>query len=572
MAIVALVASSLGVTFLTTTSAFASANWTPATVVPGTAALNVGGDALMFQVSCGGAGNCGSVGTYTDVSGNTQAFVANEVSGTWGNAIEIPGWQALNAGGTAGAIFSISCAAVGSCSAGGSYTDVANQLQSFVVDETNGTWGTAIEVPGTAALNVGNKIGEVTSISCSSAGNCSAGGSYTNASQAREAFIVDETNGTWGNAIEVQGTATLNVGGNASIVSLSCSTSGNCGGEGFYADAASHLQTFVVSDTNGTWGNAIEMPGLSTLNVGGLAGGNQVSCSSAGNCGLAGIYADSSNHLQAFVANETNGAWSSALEVPGTASLNAGAIGSATSISCPSNGTCSAGGSYTDSGGNVQSYVVNESNGSWGSAIEIPGTASLNAGGLAAVASLSCASPNNCSVGGLVSATTTTSQAFAATETNGVWSSAVEVPGVASLNVGGTSVVFSVSCTSDGTCAVAGQYTDSSNNFQTFVASLTAAAPSTKKLPPGAPTIRVTSPAKGDVSIALVGVTASHGQPILHFQYSLNSGPWINGSEKASKTFLIAHLTSGKTYHVRLRALNKSGPGAPSRAVTLKVK
>ena len=572
LAIVTLVASSLGVTLLSANNAFAGTNWTPATEVPGTAALNVGGDALMFQASCAGVGSCGSVGTYTDAAGNTQAFVANEVNGTWGNAIEIPGWQVLNTGGKAGSTFTISCAAAGSCSAGGSYTDGSNQLQAFVVDETNGTWGNAIEVPGTAALNVGNKVGEVASISCSSAGNCSAGGTYANSSQAQEAFVVDETNGTWGNAIEVPGTATLNGGGAASVVSLSCSTSGNCSGEGLYADTANHLQTFVANETNGTWGNAIEVPGLSILNVGALAGANEVSCSSAGNCGLAGFYDDSSSHLQAFVANETNGTWGSAIEVPGTASLNVGALGSAAAISCPANGACSAGGAYTDSSGNTQAYVVDESNGTWGSAIEIPGTASLNAGGLAAVASLSCASPNNCSVGGLVSATATTSQAFVATEINGAWSSAVEVPGVASLNVGGTAIVFSVSCISDGSCAVAGQYTDSSNNFQTFVASLSASAPVTKKSPPGAPTIRVTSPTKGDVSIALVGVTASHGQPISHFQYSLNNGPWINGSEKASKTFLLAHLTSGKIYHVRLRALNKSGPGAPSRAVTLKVK
>src|SRR5664280_2181451 len=111
LATVALVASSLGVTLLSASNAFASANWTPAIEMPGSAALNVGGDALMFQASCAGVGNCGSVGTYTDAAGSTQAFVANEVNGTWGNAIEIPGWPALNTGGKAGSSFTISCAA-----------------------------------------------------------------------------------------------------------------------------------------------------------------------------------------------------------------------------------------------------------------------------------------------------------------------------------------------------------------------------------------------------------------------------------------------------------------------------
>jgi hypothetical protein len=40
-----------------------------------------------------------------------------------------------------------------------------------------GTWGTAIEVPGTAALHQGG-YAFVSSVSCARAGNCSAGGSY----------------------------------------------------------------------------------------------------------------------------------------------------------------------------------------------------------------------------------------------------------------------------------------------------------------------------------------------------------------------------------------------------------
>ena len=44
-------------------------------------------------------------------------------------------------------------------------------------------WGTAEEVPGTAALNAGGNAG-VNSVSCPSAGNCSAGGLYDDSTQA----------------------------------------------------------------------------------------------------------------------------------------------------------------------------------------------------------------------------------------------------------------------------------------------------------------------------------------------------------------------------------------------------
>ena len=48
-------------------------------------------------------------------------------------------------------------------------------------------WGTAVEVPGTAALNTGDA--KVTTVSCASAGNCAAGGYYNSS----RAFVVSET-------------------------------------------------------------------------------------------------------------------------------------------------------------------------------------------------------------------------------------------------------------------------------------------------------------------------------------------------------------------------------------------
>ena len=81
-------------------------------------------------------------------------------------------------------------------------------------------WGTAEEVPGTAALNRGD-FADMLSVSCASAGNCSAGGHYRNSS-GQQAFVVSQTGGTWGAAIEAPGTAPLNQDGNADIASVSC--------------------------------------------------------------------------------------------------------------------------------------------------------------------------------------------------------------------------------------------------------------------------------------------------------------------------------------------------------------
>ena len=63
-----------------------------ATEVPGTAALNQGGDAAILSVSCRSAGNCSAGGIYKDSSGRSQAFVVNQKNGTWSTAEEVPGF------------------------------------------------------------------------------------------------------------------------------------------------------------------------------------------------------------------------------------------------------------------------------------------------------------------------------------------------------------------------------------------------------------------------------------------------------------------------------------------------
>src|SRR5215468_8906630 len=134
--------------------------WDKAIEVPGTAALNTGGDAAIESVSCPAAGSCAAGGFYIDGSGNEQAFVVTEANGRWRKAIEVPGMAALNAGGLA-AIKSVSCTAAGSCAAGGSYLDGSGNFQAFVVSEAGGRWRKAIEVPGIAALNTDGQAGIV---------------------------------------------------------------------------------------------------------------------------------------------------------------------------------------------------------------------------------------------------------------------------------------------------------------------------------------------------------------------------------------------------------------------------
>ena len=107
-------------------------------------------------------------------------------------------------------------------------------------------WGGAVEVPGTAALNSGGNA-SLNSVSCGAAGECAAGGAYKDGSSKYQAFVVSETNGVWGDAVEVPGTAALNGAGDATLRSLSCAAQGDCAAGGWYKDGTGHYQAYVVN-------------------------------------------------------------------------------------------------------------------------------------------------------------------------------------------------------------------------------------------------------------------------------------------------------------------------------------
>ena len=62
------------------------------------------------------ASSCAETGLFLDGSDHFQAFVASQNSGVWGTAIQVPGLAALNKGGDADAR-SVSCAPSGPCTA-----------------------------------------------------------------------------------------------------------------------------------------------------------------------------------------------------------------------------------------------------------------------------------------------------------------------------------------------------------------------------------------------------------------------------------------------------------------------
>jgi hypothetical protein len=456
-----------------TAVAAAAAPWGQAIEVPGLGVLDKGGNASARSVACGKSGVCAAGGDYQDQHKHLQGFVVLKRKGQWGKAIEVPGLGTLNKGDVD--LASMACGPAGRCSGGGTYTDGSGHTQGFVTNENNGTWSRAIEVPGLAALNLGGKA-KVSQMTCTPGGNCAAGGMYTDGDGHAQGFVASAQNGTWGQAIEVPGLGALNVGGSAGVSTVSCATEGNCTAGGDYADGvvtdeASNKQGFVAIEKNGHWGQATDVPGLDALNGGGDADVLTASCPANGTCAIGGFYFDGDQSEQGFVADEKNGAFGQAIEVPGLGPLNAGndsPLAFVASIACATPANCTATGDY--GWPYSWAFMASEKNGTWGKVTSVSISASLAVGRTADLGTMACVSPGNCVTGGSAENFThkgNFDKAFVVIQKNGQWNAATTVPGLKGLSQQGTDVA-SVSC-GGSHCTAAGAYTDHTGHNQAFV-------------------------------------------------------------------------------------------------------
>src|SRR5262249_35296303 len=373
-------------------------------------------------------------------------------------------------------------------------------------------------------LNKGGNA-EVRSVSCASPGNCAAGGVYGSNPHdfnSGRGFVVTEQNGRWHQAVEVPGLAALNTGGNAGVRSVSCASAGNGSAGGHYADASGGRHAFVISERNGSWGTAQEVAG--NLNTGVDARVDSVSCASAGSCSAGGQYKDGDN-WQAFVISEVNGTWGTAREVAGN--LNINGLASVTSVSCASAGNCSAGGTY-DYSYNF-GFVVSEKNGVWGTAIKVPGLGAL-AFRFADVFAVSCASAGNCAAGGDYE-TAAGFQGFVAVEKNGVWGKAIKVPGLGSLGNGQYAAVESVSCASAGNCAAGGYYSQTGRPVPPPGVAAPTRHPPALRGDPRAPTVVESVPA-GELDPFLDYT----GQTIVSDSAAMSAGPICSQPSNSDET------------------------------------
>jgi hypothetical protein len=431
-------------------------HWGNAKKVPGLGKLEAGGSSEIDSVSCATPGNCAAAGTYTDSGNHTRIFVVAEKNRTWGKAIPVP---APDPAAVHAQVNFVSCGAPGDCAAGGQFQDARGRVHSLVVNEVNGAWGTASELPGETTFTNDGNMG-IESVSCAAAGKCSAGGFFTKNSGRIQAFVADGGSGSWGGPQALKISVLTAIG--SAIQSVSCPSPGDCAGAGQYFDPLQNSQALVVDEANGTWGTAQPVPEMSMLNAT-RSEADSVSCPSAGNCGVAGTYTDGQGNQQVFIASEVNGTWGTPQQVPGTGALNTGGNAVVNQISCGFPGTCAVVGFYTGKNGGRHGFVADEKHGTWQAVRKLAGTGTISTSTDIEAATVSCSSAGNCAGGGFA-LTGKVAHLFVVSEVNGRWGKARELPGSASLSKGELGGVTSVSCATPGNCVAGGLYTDKAIN------------------------------------------------------------------------------------------------------------
>jgi hypothetical protein len=375
------------------------------------------------------------------------------------------------AGLTGGGVEAISCVSAGECTAVGDRTPV-NRIALFVVSEKHGVWGVARPVPGLAALlGGGEPMARFNVVSCSSAGNCGAGGVYFTGTAGTQPFVVSERNGIWGTIEKVPGVAPLNTGRDAMTQDMSCSSTGNCGAGGFYVTSRGVTGGFVVSEQDGAWGRARK------VGVAG-AGISKITCVSPGNCLATGVYGTTGGTFP-FTVTQRDGRWGKARTFPRLIALTSGGrYADITSISCKAVGDCTAVGFYYFTSQQDTVFAFRQQNGTWGPVIPVPGidvlaqdAVSVTIGSLFAdFAGVACRSAGNCSAAGrYLPNPGGGSGVYVSTEKNGVWDTAADLPGIATLSGNSVESEPVLSCGAAGDCSLGGSYF-SSRHVKPYVA------------------------------------------------------------------------------------------------------
>jgi hypothetical protein len=432
-------------------------------------------DGFLPALSCPSAGNCSAGGSFTNSAGDVEGLVLSEVKGVWKAPIRLIPPSQADADPSL-TINSLSCSSASNCVAVGSFEDTHSNGLSFVADEVNGVWKKAANaaLPTNAGTSVQNS--ELHSVVCWSPGNCSAIGSYLDNTQPTgyaQGLEINEVRGVWGRAQETKLPADANADPYVDINQVACTHAGNCVAVGSYINKDSATEGLVIPEVKGAWKSAsvVVLPG----NVSAYPGAalSEVACVSTDNCTAIGTYTDVTAQVEGMTVIEANGVWQRAvtMTMPSGAATNPHVFFYGYGgLACPSIGNCSAGGQYLVGTSTYEGFFINEVKGVWQSATEmgLPAGAQM-AGKNGGVVAISCRSVGNCSAGAAYLDGSSNYQALVVNEVAGTWRTGQKITLPTGNNtVGIDGGVYGISCHATGPCTATGSYLKTLTNYEGF--------------------------------------------------------------------------------------------------------
>ena len=319
---------------------------------------------------------CPSVGSCVEVS---ERAIWTQTGTRWTpSPVQLPSTTDTTFPGMSGVNFA-SCASPGNCAAVGAYVTgvqgVGFMHHVLLVERRNGTWaaGSELQLPPDAATtpdryNGVDTGGVGTVVSCPSAGNCVAGGSYADTIETQygtwyrtEGWIATEQGGQWGRAFTVQLPADADTWGDPTksgtspffgFTGLSCPSVGNCTAVGGYDDKNGAEQGLILTERNGAW-----LPGIRAPLPRGAAAPIEpnawddplfsISCAGPGDCAATGAWVVPGakygypGPYHGWLLSERHGTWSaSKLVLSGKTTIGSDVY--LVSTSCPAPGNCTA--------------------------------------------------------------------------------------------------------------------------------------------------------------------------------------------------------------------------------------
>lgn len=313
--------------------------WTPSELT-----LPADGDATgssayaqLSAVACPTSGWCTALGLYTQSSGSEQALIATDVGGSW-SVSSAP----LPAAASGSQFIALSCPAVGSCVATGTYLVAGNDL-GMVDSLSAGTWtATTIPVsPGTSPLaSIANND---LAVSCPAVGSCVVAGTTFDGNY--EGLIDTLSSGTW----TATGVATPDgqPSTDVQLTSVACTGPTACVATGLDLESGVEQGIFETL-ASGTW-----TPSVAPTPAGTPSGANievhNVACPAAGTCVAVG-QSDVTGTVNGLLWNLAAGSWA-VTATPLPADASASSDPSFAPFTCPGAGVCIAVGTYLGAGG-----------------------------------------------------------------------------------------------------------------------------------------------------------------------------------------------------------------------------